>query len=89
MTIESAKLDAALRMELRSGDEARKITVFIRTADPISEEQAAVLRGLRVEDARQGSQILTATLSVDELGTISGLPWVTAISASRTMRLLR
>lgn len=82
------KLDAALAGEIESAAPEAKLNVFIHTAVPVTEAQAAELAALGVATSSQPSKILTAAVSAETLGKLSEVPWVSRIALARKLRPL-
>ena len=82
------KLDAALAGEIESAASKRELNVFIHTAAPVTEAQAAELAALGVATSSQPSKILTAIVPADTLGKLSELPWVSRIALARKLHPL-
>lgn len=90
------KLSADLALALSDGppgaaaafgaDEADRLSVFIAVDQPLGAEQAAHLRALGASSARPQDRLVTAQLNGAEVGAVSDLPWVSALSLARRRR---
>lgn len=83
------KLSADLAVALSdapAADGADRLSVFISVDQPLAPEQAAQLRALGASSARPQDRMVTAQLSGAEVGAVSELPWVSALSLARRTR---
>ncbi len=82
------KLDAALASEIDGAAPTAKLNVFIHTASPMTDAQAAELAALGVATQSQASNILTGIVPANSLGKLSELPWISRIALARKLRPL-
>jgi hypothetical protein len=82
------KLDAALAGEIENVAPEAKLNVFIHTAAPVTDAQAAELAALGVAAAPHPSKIFPGVVPTDALGKLSELPWVSRIALARKLRPL-
>ncbi len=85
-----SKTGAALASALArvTDPSARTFSVFIRTNREPASEEMALLEDAGINDIAPGPQVLTATLSAQEIEQISEQPWVRSLELSRPLRLL-
>ncbi len=83
------KLDAALAMAVDAEGRdpgARDLVVFVRLTGPPSDEQRTRLRALGVDGTDAARTVLTATLSRQEVETLTDQPWVQSLTLSAQRR---
>ncbi|MEV6318462.1 hypothetical protein [Streptomyces sp. NPDC051776] len=80
------KLDASLALAVddASGDpDVRRLAVIVRLAAPASGPQAERLRSAGIDTREAGERtVLTGVLSVSDVESLSGQPWVVSLSLS-------
>lgn len=87
--VDYGKLDASLAAEVDAPDReptARSLLVILRLAHPPSGAEREVLRGAGVNDDGAGRTIVTASLSRQQVETLSAQPWVLSLALSTKRR---
>lgn len=83
------KLDASLAAEVAAPDlepTERGLLVTLRLAHPPSAAEQQILRDAGVNDDGAGRTIVTASLSRQQVETLSGQPWVLSLALSQKRR---
>lgn len=84
-----SRLDGPLLLALRETPPGKRLlTVFVHTQEPPSGEQIPKLKELGVAVGDRPKRIHTATLSPNEIHSLSQLAWVKSIKLSHPLKKL-
>jgi hypothetical protein len=84
--VDYSKLDASLGQAIESGKSMERFLVFLRV-DPDAHVDSGLLDSLSIK--REPKQkTITATLSRDQIDTLSERPWVKSLKLSHEVRKL-